>query len=344
MSVGIPILLAILAVVAVGSWFLARPVVLAVARHRSGDLQLRISARASLAVLRRVDTVVLDAKGTITTGELRVVAVEPLDPEHDRNLRWFAGALQHVADDPVAQAIARLSTRGQVTDVQVIDGAGITGSVDRHPVRVGRPEWIGLEDAPTDRGLGRTVGVEVDGRALGRITVADTVRPQAPDAVVTLRGEGLELVMATDEDSGEARNISGQAGIDQVHADTDESSRARLVEGLRTAGRVVAFVGRSTGNTAAHAAADVAISDDVSRAPVTLTTRDVAVHHVVRVVRLARNLPGVVRAVRVGPIVVCVIAAPAIALTRVDVAVPIAVGAVALSAVAVVVPILRWRS
>ncbi|WP_408898321.1 HAD family hydrolase [Nocardioides sp. R1-1] len=215
----------------------AAPVALWVARARGRAAGIFLEDRAALAVGPRVDEVLLDRWGTVTTGRLRVVAVEPVEPDHERNLRWFAGALGHAADDPVGQAIARLSSRGKLSQVRQHDGRGISGSVDRHPVRLGRPDWLGMEARD---GAGVTVGVQVDSRPIGYIRVGDDVRPHAAQDVDRLRAQGIEPVLVSEDTERNTRGLAEACGIEAWYADRPADSRAELVAQRRGDGRVVA--------------------------------------------------------------------------------------------------------
>lgn len=225
----------------------ATPLSLWFTRARARSAGVFLDDRTALTVGPRVDTVLLDRWGTVTTGQLRVVNVDPVEPDHERNLRWFAGALGHAADDPVSRAIARLSARGKLSQVQQHAGGGISGSVDRHPVRVGRPDWLGMA-ARDDVGV--TVGVQVDSRPIGYITVADDVRPTAADGVRRLKDDGVEPVLVSEDTERNTRQLAETCGIEQWYAETRLDAREQLVNDYRGRGRVVAVAGPS-GSTSA---------------------------------------------------------------------------------------------
>lgn len=220
-----------------GVFAYAAPVTLWVVRARARAAGVFLDDRRALAVGPRVDTVLLDRWGTVTTGQLRVVAIDPVEPDHERNLRWFAGALGHASDDPVSRAIARLSSRGKLSQVQQHLGGGISGSVDRHPVRLGDPAWLGMESR---NGVGVTVGVQVDARPIGYITVADEVRPHAAEGVERLRAARVEPVLVSEDTESNTRQLADTCGIDQWYAATSADRRDELVADHRRRGRVVA--------------------------------------------------------------------------------------------------------
>ncbi|RLV54942.1 HAD family hydrolase [Aeromicrobium phragmitis] len=200
------------------------------------DLGARGAERSLLRAARKrglelptdphIDHLVLDKQGYLTTGTLRVESVEPIRADYDRDMRWFAGALEHHSEHPVGKALARLATRGRVTDVVHHEDAGISGVVDKHPVRVGRPRWIGLPDSER---LGTTVGVEVDERPLGTITLVDTIAPHAPPGVTMLRELGITPVLATTDSPRNAEHLAHSVGIERWYgATTPEQAAAAL--------------------------------------------------------------------------------------------------------------------
>lgn len=247
------------------------------------------------AVAARVDTVVLDRWGTVTTGRLTVTTVEPLDPDHLRNLRWFAGALEHEAEGPLARAVARLSPRGKVTDFGVVPGSGVRGSVDRHPVRVGRPSWVGMADRDDRDDRGTVLGVELDGRPLGYLVVGDEPREDAGSSVSRLASAGVSAVLVSDDGARETEELAEACGIERWHPEIAAEKRGRLVAELQEQGRVVAFVSSRPEDAEAQAVADLAVGGSSG---VTLT--DLDVRRVAALVSLAR---GVVAARRwAGPV------------------------------------------
>jgi len=263
------------------------PLLTWITRSRGRSLGIDVPDVKTLQSAATIDTLVIDRWGTVTTGDLRVTAVEPLDPENDRNLRWFAGALGHEAADPVARAIARLATRGRVRNVDQHPGVGISGSVDRHPVRVGHPPWVGMDERP---GLGRTVGVEVDNRPIGYLTVADEVREHASGSVVRLVDDGVTPVLVSDDNAANTEDLAHRCGIDEWHPETAPEKRARLVVELQERGRRVAVAGPRPDNDEALAAADLALTDATGPLdPGTVGLVDLDVQRLHSVFRLARK-------------------------------------------------------
>jgi Cu+-exporting ATPase len=173
--------------------------------------------------LPRLRTLVIDVEHVLTTGNLVVVDVAPLDVQHKHDLRWFAGALAHGSTDPVARAISRLAGPGRPTGVSQGPAHELRGAVDRHPVQFG----VNGEGTLVGQGVGTTVRVDVDQRPMGHITVADEVRKTAARCLSQLRDEGIEpiLVSATLNEP-ELMRVSEQVGVSQFHTGTDAAGVA----------------------------------------------------------------------------------------------------------------------
>ncbi|RNL62417.1 cation-translocating P-type ATPase [Nocardioides marmoriginsengisoli] len=275
-KIGLSIALAIGLVTAAATWLapadgsstaavlvLAMPIGLVVAstlspwliRRAGRTLGVTSIGTEALERWQHVSTLVLDPFHSLTTGNLVVTEVHPIDPDHERNLRWFAGALAHSYDDPVGRAVAKLAGRGKVSNFAQEPGRGIRGSVDRHPVRVGQPEWLGFsnEDAPSP--IGTTVAVDVDHRPLGRITVADEVRTDASHQLDLLRRTGLTPVLAALRTEAELERVATLSASPAWHAETDPLQLARE---LTVGGESVGLVHSRPGGSVSLLAVDSA--------------------------------------------------------------------------------------
>lgn len=277
--------LSVMLIAAPGALRLAGPAAKLTSVRRGAEVGIALHGARALETSRQINTIVLDKNGTVTTGELSVISVDPIEPEHLRNLRWFAGALAHRTDHPVGRAIAKLSGRGHVTQLVNHDGEGLSGSVDRHPVRLGRPVWIGI---PATGGLGVETAVEVDGRILGRITVGDTIRPDAKQGIDELRTLGLEPVLVSELPEADTADLAEQSGITTNYALSTATDRERLVEKLQANGQVVAVAGDEERNAAALDTADLAITQREGSAGRDVELADLDVHSIRNAVVLAR--------------------------------------------------------
>lgn len=216
---------------------LSRAVASLALRRRADDLGVTYRDAYALRTAGRVDAVVLCDSALLTTGEREVAAVHPLDPAHERSLRWFGGALAHGGDDPVLRAVARLAAHSRVTEVQAEADLGLSGAVDRHPVRVGRPDWLGMD--PCDH---EAVGVEVDGRPLGTIAVRPVVVASAEAWLQEARRRGIETYLSpTDHAPDHATDLAARLPVGLL-----EARPAVEVCRLRAEGRTVAVASTGT--------------------------------------------------------------------------------------------------
>ena len=171
--------------------------------------------------------------------------------------------------EPSSAVTAYATGFGQTPELgahEAVRGDGVVGRVARHDVRVGRPEWIGVDEpwwtqADTWRATGLTVvAVEVDGTTRALLAVGDEIRATTRDAVARLREVGLEPVMVTGDAEPVARSVAAEVGIDRVIADARPEDKVSEVARLRESGRVVAVVGDGINDAAALAAADLGIA------------------------------------------------------------------------------------
>jgi Cu+-exporting ATPase len=251
---------------------LATPTALLVGTGRGAQLGLLIKGPEVLESTRLVDTVVLDKTGTVTTGEMSLVAVVVADGEDEATFRHLVGSLEHASEHPIARAIAAgADGLARVESFRSRDGLGVEGVVEGHAVVAGRPallaEW-GIElPAPlaealeAAQALGRTaVAGGWDGRARGIAVVADTVKPSSATAVEELRGLGLRPVLLTGDNAHTARAVAAEVGIDEVIAEVLPADKARVVSELQRQGRVVAMVGDGVNDAPALAQADLGLA------------------------------------------------------------------------------------
>jgi len=174
---------------------------------------LRIGEAAGVTVidthaLRPVTRLALDGIATLVDGKV-VSGVNPVEESHLRNLRWFAGALAHAADTPIGHAVAALAGRGNVTEAVALDDE-ISGSVDRHPVRLSLT--AGAAGALALGGPWDVVSVEVDGRALGTLTISDALRLHATDDITRLSSAGIATTLVAPAEDARATAIAEGAG------------------------------------------------------------------------------------------------------------------------------------
>jgi len=251
---------------------LATPTALLVGTGRGAQLGILIKGPEVLESTRRVDTVVLDKTGTVTTGRMSLADVVVADGVAPDQLLRLAGALEDFSEHPIARAVAdaardRVGTLPPVTGFAAVEGLGVRGTVDGHEVAVGRVtpdnQWLpALAPALASyERAGRTVvTVAWDGAARGLLVVADTVKPTSADAVAQLRALGLTPVMLTGDHEAVARSVAAQVGIDEVIAGVLPAGKVDAVKRLQESGRVVAMVGDGVNDAAALAQADLGLA------------------------------------------------------------------------------------
>jgi Cu+-exporting ATPase len=255
---------------------LATPTALLVGTGRGAQLGILIKGPEVLESTRRVDTVVLDKTGTVTTGRMAVVdVVAGPDEDRDEVLR-LAGSVEDASEHPLARAIAiaareRFDTLEDVDGFRNRPGLGVEGVVDGRAVVVGKAallaDW-GLdvpdalaEDRDRTEGQGRTaVLVAWDGAVRGLLAVADTVKPTSAEAIATLRGLGLRPVLLTGDNEVVARAVAAEVGISEVVADVLPEGKVDAIRHLQRTGAVVAMVGDGVNDAAALAQADLGLA------------------------------------------------------------------------------------
>jgi Cu+-exporting ATPase len=264
---------------------LATPTALLVGTGRGSQLGILIRGPQILESTRRVDTIVLDKTGTVTTGRmtlsnvvtaagetrpevLRLAAAAERGSEHPIGRAIVAAAEAELADIPAAEA-AEFSSTESFASVQ---GEGVTATVDGHTVMVGRAEWMRREwslelpgrlataIAAAEADGGTAVVVAWDGNIRGIAVVGDAVKPSSAEAIRRFRSLGLTPVLLTGDNEGAAAAIAAEVGIDDVHAGISPAGKLAVIHELQGQGRVVAMVGDGVNDAAALAAADLGIA------------------------------------------------------------------------------------
>jgi Cu+-exporting ATPase len=262
---------------------LATPTALMVGTGRGAQMGVLIKGPEVLESTRRVDTIVLDKTGTVTTGRMALVDVHLADGEDRAEVLRLAGALEHASEHPIARAIAtaaeaEVGTLAPVESFASLEGLGVQGVVPgadgaTHAVLAGRarlladwsqqlpPELTKAQaDAEAD---GRTaVAVGWDGQARAVLVVADTVKPTSAEAVRQLRELGLRPVLLTGDNARAAHAVARQVGIpdSDVVAEVLPADKVDAVKRLQDEGAVVAMVGDGVNDAAALAQADLGLS------------------------------------------------------------------------------------
>ncbi|MFD0270369.1 heavy metal translocating P-type ATPase [Streptomyces sp. NPDC127106] len=255
---------------------LATPTALMVGTGRGAQLGILIKGPEVLESTRRVDTVVLDKTGTVTTGRMALADVHPAEGTDEAELLRLAGSLEHASEHPIGRAVAA----GAATAVgalpvpesfESLAGLGVQGVVEGHAVLVGRPQLLADRSIPLPDGLAEAkaaaeaegstaVLVAWDGAARGVLTVADAVKDTSKEAVSRLRALGLTPVLLTGDNKAVAETVAREVGIDEVIAEVLPQDKADVVRRLQAEGRTVAMVGDGVNDAAALAQADLGLA------------------------------------------------------------------------------------
>ncbi|MFF9840317.1 heavy metal translocating P-type ATPase [Streptomyces sp. NPDC013740] len=246
---------------------LATPTALMVGTGRGAQLGILIKGPEVLETTRRIDTIVLDKTGTVTTGRMRLSGVYAYEGTDETELLRLAGALEHSSEHPVARAVAagaaaKLGELPVPKSFENVPGLGVRGSVEGRLVLVGRAALLTAEEIEMPAGAAGpgVVHVAWDGRARGTLTVADAVKETSAEAVARLRGLGLRPVLLTGDGREVAERVAAEVGIDEVIAEVLPQDKVDVVRRLQAEGRTVAMVGDGVNDAAALATADLGLA------------------------------------------------------------------------------------
>jgi Cu+-exporting ATPase len=253
---------------------LATPTALLVGTGRGAQIGILIKGPEVLESTRKVDTVVLDKTGTVTTGAMALSEFMVADGVDRAEALRLVGALEAASEHPIAQAIAGAARReGTLPPVRGFanrEGLGVEGEVDGHKIIAGRPSLLeqrGVQLGPLEaavagaqrRGLTAVVAAW-DGRARAVFGVADTVKDTSAEAIELLKSLGLRPVLLTGDNAATAHAVAAQVGIDEVIAEVLPADKVTTVRNLQAAGRVVAMVGDGVNDAPALAQADLGVA------------------------------------------------------------------------------------
>nr|ABP43396.1 heavy metal translocating P-type ATPase [Mycolicibacterium gilvum PYR-GCK] len=255
---------------------LATPTALLVGTGRGAQMGVLIKGPEVLESTRKVDTVVLDKTGTVTTGKMALVDVIAAPGTERAELLRLAGALENASEHPIAHAIAtaaaeEVGTLPTPEGFANVEGKGVQGVVDGHAVVVGREsllaDWAQHLSPDLSRAKagaeaqGKTVvAVGWDGQARGVLVVADTVKPTSAQAISQMRDLGLTPVLLTGDNEAVARQIAAEVGIDTVIAEVMPKDKVDVIARLQSEGKTVAMVGDGVNDAPALAQADLGLA------------------------------------------------------------------------------------
>ncbi|MBI4935833.1 MAG: cadmium-translocating P-type ATPase [Actinobacteria bacterium] len=282
---------------------LATPTALLVGTGRGAQIGILIKGPEILESTRKVDTIVLDKTGTVTTGQMAVVAVNPLPGTEAGHLLHLAAAVERASEHPIAKAIVRAADERELPAVVAEHflaqaGVGAIGEVDGQRVAVGR---AASDEIPAHSDGHTVVSVRVDDTLVGTIAVADTVKPTSAAAIARLRRLGLRPILLTGDNEATARAVATEVGIaaDDVISGVLPDQKVAEVQRLQAEGRVVAMVGDGVNDAAALAQADLGIAmgsgTDVAIEASDLTLVRPDLQAAADAIRLSRRTLGIIK-------------------------------------------------
>ena len=292
---------------------LATPTALMVGTGRGSQLGILIRGPQVLEQTRRIDTVVLDKTGTITTGHMAATTVETFAGASRPDLLRLAAAAEDGSEHPIARAIVAVAggSPAGADDFRAHAGYGVQALVEGQLVVAGRASWLEQEwsipipsevraAAAVAESTGETaVVIAWDGEVKGLICVSDTVKPTSAEAVRRLRALGLTPVLLTGDNDGAAQAVAAQVGIEDVRSGATPAIKLAAIHQLQAAGHVVAMVGDGVNDAAALAAADLGIAMGggtdaaIAASDITVVSGDLLV--VGDAIRLARKTLGTIK-------------------------------------------------
>ncbi|MFF3172565.1 heavy metal translocating P-type ATPase [Streptomyces sp. NPDC057900] len=256
---------------------LATPTALMVGTGRGAQLGILIKGPEVLETTRRVDTIVLDKTGTVTTGRMTLQSVHTATGTTETDVLRLAGALEHASEHPIAQAVAAGAAERTTSplptpeDFVNVPGLGVQGVVEGHAVLVGREqllaEWeihlpaeLARRKAEAEAAGRTAIAVAWDGEARAVLEVADAVKDTSAEAIVRLRALGLTPILLTGDNRAVAESVAAEVGIEKVYAEVMPEDKVDVVKRLQAEGRSVAMVGDGVNDAAALAQADLGLA------------------------------------------------------------------------------------
>ena len=254
---------------------LATPMSIMVGVGRAAQAGILIRDAEALERLEKVDTIVIDKTGTLTAGKPKVIAIRPAAGMTERRVLELASSVERLSQHPLGAAIVSAAETENITSLPVEDfaapsGKGVSAVIDGQRVIIGNArimEEAGVsiaELAQAAEGLrddGATaIFISEGGQLAGVIAVVDPIKETTAQALRDLRADGVRIVMLTGDNATTAAAVARKLGISDVEADVLPEGKARAVERLRQAGRIVAMAGDGINDAPALAAADVGIA------------------------------------------------------------------------------------
>ncbi|POA72287.1 heavy metal translocating P-type ATPase [Pseudomonas sp. DP16D-R1] len=285
----------------------ATPAALMVGVGKGADNGILIRGGEVLERAEKLSTVVFDKTGTITRGEPNVTDVIPLGIALENEVLMLAAAVESGSEHPLGAAIVRAARhRGislpKATGINGIAGHGIEGSVDSRKIWLGNRRLFARQGISIEAAEEHLISLEADGktamlvgvndRVLGVIAVADTIKPEAAEAVAALQASGIKVVLLSGDNHRTAEAVARQVGIERVIAEVLPDDKAAVIRQLQSEGQIVAMVGDGVNDAPALATADIGIAigsgSDVAKETGSIILLKNDVRDVVTAIKLSR--------------------------------------------------------
>ena len=283
---------------------LATPMSIMVGVGRGAGAGVLIKNAEALEHMEKIDTLVVDKTGTLTAGKPAVTAIVPAAGFTEAEVLRLTANVERASEHPLALAIVAAAEKqgmptGPVADFDSPTGKGARGTVEGRRIVLGNKAFLaehGIDIAPLAEQADRlredgatAIFAGIDGRVAGAIAIADPVKASTPEALASIKAEGIRVVMLTGDNWTTAKAVARRLGIDEVEAEVLPDQKSAVVDKFKRAGRVVAMAGDGVNDAPALAAADVGIAMG--------TGTDVAMESA-GVTLLKGDLTGIVRARR----------------------------------------------
>jgi len=254
---------------------LATPMSIMVGVGRGAQAGVLIKNAEALERIEKVDTLVVDKTGTLTEGRPKVVALSTVAGIDETQMLRYAASVEHASEHPLARAIveAAAERRIELLPVRGFDsptGKGAIGMIERRRVVLGNASFLRELGITTDaleawaeqqRREGATaIFAAIDGKVSGAIAIADPVKASTPEALASLKADGIRIVMLTGDNRTTAEAVARRLGLTEVEAEVLPDGKSAVVDKFKRAGRVVAMAGDGVNDAPALAAADVGIA------------------------------------------------------------------------------------
>ncbi len=254
---------------------IATPAALMVGVGKGAEAGILIRGGEILERAKNLDTVVFDKTGTLTRGEPALTNVIALSDLSENEVLTYAAAIEVGSEHPLGEAIVKGARQRDLmipslSHFEAIAGHGIRGSVNNKEVLLGNRRLFQHESVDIKAAEHLMISLESKGKTamligleqqlIGIVAVADTLKPEAQEAISQLKGINVEVVMLTGDNQRTADSIAKQLGIDRVIAEVLPSDKAKVIKDLQKQGKVVAMVGDGVNDAPALAAADIGIA------------------------------------------------------------------------------------